>query len=89
MAPKLLIACLVLASCQTPTKSEVDALIWNTNFPIPQELCLNGVRQYGFYRRLDDGRLEFWSGCNVEMPPMVCMKAEEYKALLDQYIKKP
>ena len=77
-------------ACQTPTRSQVDALTWLSNVPVPKELCDANpdIRAYGFYRRLESGRLEFWSICNPEMPPMVSMKGEEYRALLDQYLKR-
>jgi len=78
--------CLAFQGCQTPTRSEVNALVWLNNFPVPQD-AVNHC-EYGFYRRLNDGNLEFFSICNPNMPKMVSMKDSEYQALLDQYIKK-
>lgn len=86
-----MLLCLVCQACQTPTRSQVNALVWLDNFPLPPELCARhpDIQAYGFYRRLDDGNLEFFSICNQSVPKMVSMKDAEYQALLDQYIKKP
>ena len=82
-----MLLCLSFQGCQTPTRSQVDALTWLNNFPIPPDATDHC--RYGFYRRLDDGNLEFFSICNQSMPKMISMKDAEYKELLNQYIKKP
>ena len=78
-------------ACQTPSRGEIEAKVWNNNFPLPQEICDKSpeLQDYGFYRRLNDGRLEIQSVCNPLLPNMVSMKYDDFKALLDQYIKRP
>lgn len=74
-----------------PQRSEIEAKVWNNNFPLPQEICdkVPELQDYGFYRRLNDGKLELQSVCNPLMPQMVSMKYDDFKALLDQYVRKP
>lgn len=74
-----------------PQRSEIEAKVWNNNFPLPQEICdkVPELQDYGFYRRLNDGKLELQSVCNPLMPKMVSMKYDDFKALLDQYVRKP
>jgi hypothetical protein len=79
-------------ACQTPTRSQVDALTYNNNFTaLPPDICQREPELYkfGFYRRLDDGRIAYFSICDKDIPVFVSMKYDEYDALLRQYIRKP
>lgn len=61
----ILCACFILGCV---SKKEIKASIWLNNSPIPEEICLRepDLRNYGFYRRLDNGKIEFISWCNKE-----------------------
>ena len=85
----VLLLSIPLSSCVT--RNQIDALVWLNNMPLPADVCaLNPVlNNYGFYRRLNDGHLEFISACNQSAlaPHMVSMKDTDYEMLLDQLNK--
>lgn len=81
-----------LAGCK-PTREEIDATIWLNNSPLPEALCgdeLSTPRSelwnYGFYRRLNDGRLEFISFCDPQAAKWLGIIDTDFKNLLDKYV---
>jgi len=68
------------------SRQELNAAIWLNNAPLPDELCdaspLN--RLYGFYRRLNDGKIEFVSFCNPDAADWISMHKDDFKRLLDR-----
>lgn len=52
------------------------------------ELCaqLPELNRYGFYRRLNDGKLEFISFCKPEAKKYVSMHADKFNKLLDELL---
>jgi hypothetical protein len=68
------------------SRKELNAAIWLNNAPLPGELCDASPvnRLYGFYRRLNDGTLEFVSFCNPDAADWVSMHKDDFKRLLDQ-----
>jgi len=94
-APALsaLFLALLLAASGCVTRKEVDAASWLNNGPIPAEICDREpvLKDYGFFRRLDDGTFQFLSFCNESSPRMIAFKDEDLKKILDALLpeKKP
>lgn len=97
LALLLLTACLVLTGCLTPSREEINATIWNNNFPLPADICSRepDLHQRGFFRRLDSGKLEFMSVCKACTPEQKdcaqfwkSVHANDLDALMDKYIPK-
>lgn len=67
------------------TREEIRAHIWLNN-ALPADLCVSEprLRDYGFYRRLDSGKLEFLSFCSPEALKMLAIIDSEYEELLDK-----
>jgi hypothetical protein len=57
------------------------------NFP-PTELCarIPELNDYGFYRKLNDGKLEFISICSPEITHWLSVLDKDFNAILDQTI---
>lgn len=79
-----LIALVALASCVS--KREVDAKIWLNNFPVPKESCdaAPAIKEYGFYRRLNDGNFEFVSICNKASRGFKQMSNKDFARLMNR-----
>lgn len=60
------------------------------NSPIPKELCESHeeLGKYGFYRKLNNGKLEFVSFCDQEAARWVAMFEDDFYSLLNQYVPK-
>jgi hypothetical protein len=69
------------------TRKQVLAEIWLNN-GMSEELCqeMPQLRQYGFYRRLNSGRLEFLSFCNPEARKYVAMYGPKFNEVLDKLL---
>lgn len=80
---------LLLGSCVT--REKVQSTIWLTNAPLPLEYCdqIPELRMYGFYRKLNSGKLEFVSFCKKESRDFVIMPKAEFNELLDRALPKP
>jgi hypothetical protein len=80
--------CLGLGSCLRPTRPEINGRIWLNNTPIPEDICLRepSLKDYGFYRKLNDGKLEFVSFCSPEAFHWIAMHELDFKDLLDKYV---
>jgi len=86
----LLLSMLSLTSCLVPKRSEIDANIWLNNGPLPAELCAANpdLALFGFYRRLNDDRLEFVSFCNPASREWLAINDKDFNKLLDKYVPK-
>jgi len=75
-------------SCKAPSRAEIQAHIFLNNSPLPQEICDREpeLRNYGLYRRLNDGKFEFLSFCSVEANKYLSMHETEYQKLLEKYV---
>lgn len=89
--------CLVCLGCNSlPTRKQVEAAIWSVNTPLPADAC--GVKPAtctsastslwcrGFYRFLNDGKLEFISFCAPESRDMKGVWGPQLKEMLDKYL---
>ncbi len=70
------------------SRKEIQASIWLNNAPIPVELCEEKpeLKQYGFYRRLNDGKLEFISFCDPSAHKWLAMYETDFNRILDELI---
>lgn len=86
LVPLLLIGSLALTGCNSVTRKKIEAAVWATNAPIPAELCEREpeVSQYGFFRRLNDGRLEFVSFCKKEASLYVTMYSDDFERIMNE-----
>jgi hypothetical protein len=58
------------------------------NLPIPAEICEREpqLKLYGFYRRLNSGKLEFFSICQPEIAQFNGVWGPQLKDMLDKYL---
>lgn len=80
-----------LTSClPNITRDEVDATIWLNNLPLPAELCEREpqLKKRGFYRRLDNGKLEFVSVCNPKAKDWISANKVDFNRILDKTLPK-
>ncbi len=82
----LVILLFPLSGCVT--RRQVQAAIWLNNAPLPADLCRDvpELSRYGFYRRLNDGRLEFVSWCKEEAGQWFAIHKDDLERLLNQGI---
>ena len=68
------------------SRKEIEAVIWLNNSPLPAELCTREpiLSQYGFYRRLNNGKFEFISFCNPEATKWFAIHEKDMANILDQ-----
>jgi hypothetical protein len=68
------------------TRKKIEAAVWATNAPIPAEICERepAVKDYGFFRRLNDGRLEFISFCKPEASLYVTMYSDDFERIMNE-----
>lgn len=85
----VVIMALSLSSCIT--RKQIEATIWRNNAPVPQDLCsrVPELRDYGLYRKLDSGKLEFISVCNPVMRQMLSIHEKDLQKILDELLPKP
>lgn len=91
MKAEALAIAVALSSCQKlPTRAEVDATLWLNNGPIPIEICQRepALKDRGFYRRLNNGKLEFISWCSPKAREMTAVPTKELQAILDELLPK-
>jgi len=84
----VLIFALSFLGCLAPKRSEINASIWLNNAPLPEELCQTHkeLNDYGFYRKLNDGNLEFISFCNKDAAQWLSMHQSDFEKLMDKYV---
>jgi hypothetical protein len=73
------------------SREQVDAKVWLNNAPLPAELCakLPELKEYGFYRKLNDGTIEFMSFCDPRAADWLSMYKTDYGKIMDQLLPKP
>lgn len=81
---KLLLIILLFAACVS--KREINASIWLNNSPLPVELCEREValKEYGFYRRLNNGNFEFISFCNKKSNKWLAIHKDDFNRLMNR-----
>lgn len=86
---KYLFLLLFLVSCVT--REQVSAIVWLNNFPLPAEYCeqFPELKLRGFYRKLNNGKIEFVSACKAEARNMVTSTEKDFNELLDRALPKP
>lgn len=86
------LALLLLPLNSCVTKAQVDALIWLNNLEaLQKDVCPTHpeLNDYGFYRKLDSGKLEFISVCNANAPGLFSMTSSDYSNLMKGLVPKP
>lgn len=85
--PLAVLMALLVSGCVT--RGELKASLWLNNGMDP-ELCrtVPALSDYGFYRRLNDGRLEFISYCKPEAMKMSAVTDEDLNKILDSLLPK-
>ena len=68
------------------SKPKIKAKLWINNFPVPSEVCQRepSLLDYGFYRKLSDGRLEFLSVCDKRIKDFFEMHKDDLARLLNE-----
>lgn len=81
------ILCLVCLGAGCPSRPEIEAYVWLNN-GLPPELCAKHpeLRDYGFYRRLNDGKVEFIAFCDPLSVHWLAVYDRDYQRLLDKYL---
>ncbi len=87
---KTLIILISLFTFGCITRDEVNATIWLNNFKAIQENCLKFPELYdfGFYRKLNSGKIEFISICSETAKDMLSIYKVDYNNLLDKALPK-
>lgn len=80
----LIILALPLIAAKCPTKTQINAAIWLNN-GLPAEFCCDKCEgwEYGFYRKLNDGKFEFISLCDPKAKDWVSMHKDDFKKFTD------
>lgn len=80
LVPLLLILCQGCVS-----RKKIEAAIWLNNFP-PQELCAKNpeLHEYGFYRKLNNGKFEFVSICKEEARLYLTMYKDHFDNIMQE-----
>jgi hypothetical protein len=85
----------LLATSSCVTRKEVDAASWLNNFGVEEFVALCNehpeLKDFGFFRKLDDGTFQFLSACDPNAKRMISFKDEDLKKILDALLpqKKP
>lgn len=68
------------------TASRIKAHIWLNNAAIPAEICARepSLKDYGFYRILNSGELEFVSFCDSKAREFFAMYKTDYNKLMNE-----
>lgn len=80
----LLIAVAFLTLTGCVSKQKIKAAIWMNNGLSP-ELCAREpeLHNYGFYRKLSNGKIEFISYCNPEARKWVAMHRDDLNRIME------
>lgn len=90
---KLILLSLLFTSCIT--REEIDAVVFLNNFNSEKnelaELCerVPELKQRGFYRRLNNDKLETVSICNPQARNYLAVHRDDFNRLLDKALPKP
>lgn len=89
----LSLSLLLFTSCKTPTRPEINAKIWlnNSGGPSLQTICAReeALKNFGFYRKLNNGKLEFVSFCSSDAKNFFAVTEKDFNEILDKYIPEP
>lgn len=89
----LSLSLLLFTSCKTPTRPEINAKIWlnNAGGNSLKAICAReeALKDFGFYRRLNNGKLEFVSFCSSTSTGFVAITEKDFNEILDKYIPEP
>jgi len=79
----ILAAAVIASGCIT--RAEIKASLWLNN-GIPEEVCSRepSLRDHGFYRRLNDGKLEFISFCSPDASRWISIYDADLEKILDE-----
>jgi hypothetical protein len=68
------------------SRKKIRAYIWLNNSPIPQEICARepSLFDYGVYRKLNDGKLEFVSFCESKAKEFLSMHKSDFERILNE-----
>lgn len=69
-------------------RAEIRARTWLNNADAMAELCKNtpALGDYGFYRRLNDGTIEFVAFCDPKAQHMIGVIDQDFNNILDQLL---
>lgn len=68
------------------SKKKLKAYLWLNNAPIPKEICDREpvLKDYGLYRRLNNGSFEFVSFCELKSKEFLSMYRDDLENLLHE-----
>jgi hypothetical protein len=74
------------ASC--PTRPQIEANFWLTDV-LPPELCAKEplLQEYGFYRKLNNGKWEFISYCNPLISNWTSIYKDDLRRILNAFFR--
>lgn len=77
-------ALLFLVSCVT--RNQINSYLWLNNSPIPTEICEREplLKDYGLFRRLNNGNFEFISICDARMKNFLSMHKNDLARILNE-----
>lgn len=75
---------LFLVSCVT--RNQINGYLWLNNIPVPQEICDREplLKDYGLFRRLNNGNFEFISVCDQRMKQFFSMHKNDLARILNE-----
>jgi hypothetical protein len=67
------------------TRERINAYLWLNNTPIPQEICDREplLKDYGLYRRLENGKFEFISFCESKVNQFYSMHKDDLARIIN------
>lgn len=71
------------------TKKKIRSSVWLNNSPLPAQICTTEAKDYGFYRRLNQGGFEFVSFCNPVAPEWIAIHYRDLEEILNETLPKP
>jgi len=68
------------------TRNQINAYLWLNNSPIPEEICQREplLKDYGLFRRLNNGNYEFISMCDERMKSFISMHKDDLARILNE-----
>jgi hypothetical protein len=68
------------------TAKRVKAFLWLNNSAIPSDVCTRepSLYDYGFYRKLNNGKLEFVSFCDKQANEFLAIHKTDFNNLMDE-----
>jgi hypothetical protein len=68
------------------TRRSIKAYLWINNLPAPPEVCEREplLKDYGLYRRLNNGNFEFLSVCDPRIKEFYSMHKDDLARILSE-----